>query len=643
MKKSKLSISLVASFVAALGMSSCSSVKSSDTSILSFKGYDGATYDIVTDDMYAEYQTTDNITKFYDQILEVMIRNEFSKDDSDLAKKKSYATIKQEAEDRVSDEKQKAEDSSESYKTAWNNILESYGVESEKELLEHFIYEGEKEAAEDWYYEANKDNLTKEYIGVTDEGKAYEVSEDDYIGGKINSKMPYHIRHILVNTSGSGSEYSVDTISEDNAKKLSRVAIRLAGGKETFGDVAKAESDDGSASKFGDVGIMTNSVSDDGKLQMVNEFQLGIYAFDTMFGANKDVKTKDSKGNDVVRDSLGISTVVSTFVQSSAFAPKDDKSGTSIAGLTRVPYSVFEDLADYAETEEDEAGYDVSDGKEQIFPRNILWNKYLNRHNPFIITDNKRVSETTIVKNQTSADYEGYIASGSLTVGPRFVSAKELGIIGSSATDFKVLCDENKNPIIGVRSTYGIHLMIIQKSVLDFNKGEGDDVSLEEYYTTYVPSDSDFPKYDKSSSKAGQNKATYVNYMNTSTSDYRSRSDELKDAIKSYDSTYEYRLYEVLYKMNKNSFDLTDAGKELIDNIDNYIEVQRTDKLYKQASGMERVWDTFLELIEAQNTTRQNAKRRIPEGCIVGFKDSDFLKDNEEEYKEGGTCYYGKK
>ena len=75
MKKSKLPLSLVATFVAAMGMSSCSSVSSSKKDILSFKGYDGVTYSIVTDDMYAEYQTTDNITKFYNTILEVMVRN----------------------------------------------------------------------------------------------------------------------------------------------------------------------------------------------------------------------------------------------------------------------------------------------------------------------------------------------------------------------------------------------------------------------------------------------------------------------------------------------------------------------------------------------------------------------------------------
>ena len=638
MKKSKLSISLVASFVAALGMSSCSSVKSSKTSILSFKGYDGATYDIVTDDMYAEYQTTENITKFYNQILEVMIRNEFAKKDSDVAKKKSYATIEQEAKDKVKDEKQKAEDSTESYKDAWNKILESYGVESEKELLQHFIYEGEKAAAEDWYYEANKENLTKEYIGVTDEGKAYEVSSEDYIGGKLNSKMPYHIRHILVNTSGSGTEYGVDTISEDNANKLSRVAERLALGKETFGQVAKAESDDGSASKYGDVGIMTNAVSDDGKLKMVNEFQLGIYAFDTMFGSNRNVKTEDSKGNDVVRDSLGISRVASTLA-STEFAPMDADSG-SIAGLTRVPYSVFQDLKTYADKETNEEGYNVSDGKEQIFPRNILWNRYLNRHNPFVITDNVRADSSTI----TRADYEEYIASGFMGgLSSRFVSAKTLGLVDEGGLDFKVLCDENNNPIIGVRSTYGIHLMIIQKSVLDFNKGEGNDVSLEEYYTTLVPSDSDFPKYGEGSSKKGQNKATYVNYMNTTSSDYKSRSDELKEAIKSYDSTYEYRLYESLYKMNKSSFDLSDSGKALIANIDNYIAVQREDKLFKQEVGMERVWDTYLEMIKLQNETRDNELRRVPEGCIIGFSKSISELKEDPDFNEGGICYYGKK
>ena len=55
-------------------------------------------------------------------------------------------------------------------------------------------------------------------------------------------------------------------------------------------------------------------------------------------------------------------------------------------------------------------------------------------------------------------------------------------------------------------------------------------------------------------------------------------------------------------------------------------------------------WDKYFEMIELQNETRENNKRVIPEGCIVGFnKQLSALSDAEKaQYEEGGACYYGK-
>ena len=650
MKKSKLSISLVATFVAALGMSSCSDVSSDKQSILDFKGYDGISYKILTDEMYADYQTTENITKFYNPILEVMIRNEFAKEDSPLAKKKSYATIKQEAERDVKDQKDKAEDSDESYNTAWENILDSYGVEDEDELLEHFIYEREKEAAEDWYYETYKEYLTKEWLGVTADGSAYQINESTpypYVGGVLQSKFPYHIRHILVKTDGSGSEYGVDKISSDNAYKLANIVDELLDGNKTFGQIAFSRSDDGSASSYGEVDIMDNSYKSDegGALTMVNEFQLGLYAYDVLLGSNRTKNTAATKAG------LGISEGVESKITAAAdnkFALKDNTGTDGINGLTRVPASVFARLAQYAEKTTSSDGYNLANGKEEIYPRNILWNKYLNHHNPFIITNNESedCSASVAADGKSYAEnYNANINTGAVAVAGvtgkcGYRSAKALGLIGEAANDFGVLCDENNNVIIGVRSQFGIHFMVIQKSILDFTNGEGNNVSLEQYYTTLVPSDSDFPK-----DSAGNNKSTYVTYINsTNPSDYTTRAEKIKSAIKSYDSTYEYRLFEELYEMNKSSFNLSESGKKLIENIQNYIQIQRESKIYTQTEGIAKVWDKYFEKLEQQNTVRTQSKRVIPEGCIVGFNTAfnDDSEINHDAYKEGGVCYYGK-
>ena len=79
MKKSKLSICLVSSFMAAMTLAGCSDVKAKDNALVTFKPYgSGEEVTIVTDDMYNEFRdTTTGITKYYEQILEVLIRYNF--------------------------------------------------------------------------------------------------------------------------------------------------------------------------------------------------------------------------------------------------------------------------------------------------------------------------------------------------------------------------------------------------------------------------------------------------------------------------------------------------------------------------------------------------------------------------------------
>ena len=101
MKKSKLSFGLVTSFIAAMSLSACgSNVTSKKDALVTFKPYgEGETIDIVTDEMYQKYhKTTDGISKFYSQILEVLIRYEFEKNDGQNGML-TLAEIKQKAED----------------------------------------------------------------------------------------------------------------------------------------------------------------------------------------------------------------------------------------------------------------------------------------------------------------------------------------------------------------------------------------------------------------------------------------------------------------------------------------------------------------------------------------------------------------
>ena len=263
MKKSKLSITLVTSFIAAMAMTGCgSSVKSSKDAIVTFTPY-GSSEEItlITDNMYSKYRGTSNgISKFYDKILEVLIRYQFK--EKNFEGEMGYSEIDNWANNQVQEQKDKAKDNAKSNKTSyddeWDAILEAQGVEDEDELKEKFIYQKEKEVMTNWYA-GDKDKaeeLKAEFIGIDKDGKQ--------VASKVAAAMPYHVRHILVKVdeaSDSNAKFYKGTISESQAKLLANTVNALASGQYTFSQVASMFSEDSSASNGGDVGIMTNAAT----------------------------------------------------------------------------------------------------------------------------------------------------------------------------------------------------------------------------------------------------------------------------------------------------------------------------------------------------------------------------------------------
>ena len=614
MKKKKLSAGLVSSFIAALALTACSDVTTNDKAIVSFKGYDGEQVKVLTNTVYNKYrESSDGISKFYSAILESIIRYEFdSIGESGTVYKKSNAQIKTEAENNVTGAKQKAEENAKtnntSYSTEWDSILDSYGVEDEDELLEHFIYDIEKSEIQDKYFADNKEALTKEYLGVSDTGE--EVKSN------VKSSFPYHIRHVLVSISEGDSEFYHGTISQDQAKKLGTVIDYLTDDAYTFAQVAeKLSGDSGSAAKGGDVGIMTLTTS------FVNEFKLGIYAYDAVFGGRAE--------NAAIEEGLGLNAKIKL---GNSDEEKTIRQSIEEVGLKEVPYDAFVKIGANSEAELDFSGKKVNDGNANYYPRNIYWNNYLNLHNPFVIT-NQLIN-----------------ADGSFTVDPALVDG---GLRWSNKVrddGTRYLTDEAGRVIIGVRSTHGIHLMIMQQSIYDFNEGgvESAIPSLEEYYTTYVPTDASFPYYNVGTEKV--QKSTYVNYIKTSdASQYNTRATEIKDAIKSFDSTYDYRLYELYANSGKITFNDTD-GLNLGEEIKNYIAASRNSSVFKANDDLTKAWKDYLELIQVQNqernyvtgTTRddEDIKRVVNVRCAIGFNthsSADWTKDPDGKV---GMCYY---
>ena len=622
MKKSKLSIGLVTSFIAAMALTGCNEVTAKDKALVTFTPYgSGETVEIVSDEMYNKYMnTTDGISKFYSQILEVLIRYDFKKNGNGENGMLTLSEIEEKAANNVKEEKKKARDAGD-YDTEWKNILDSYSVENEKELKEQFIYKLEKDEISKYFLNNNIEQLRKEFIGVDKDGN--DTSD------KVDSVLPYHIRHILVKTEAAASDFTRSTISSTEANKLYNVISKLKDGKLSFAQVAYDESDDNSGKdSYGDVGIVTNQIQSSGKLTMVNEFQLGIYAYDAILSG---------KSNETIAKGLG--------VKGTKYKTTSDDIATayqSITGLVKVPYDAVLKLNEYKDLEKDEYGNELSDGNPIVYPRNIIWNKYFNNHQVFVITNAKRNEGTNGNNGNESAVQaaaQQFMNVASTTefedLGARFVNVPEI----CANSNEKVLTDGNGNVILGVRSEFGIHLIVIQKSIYDFDNA---DVSLEEYYTTEVPSSSKYPKTTE-----GVAKNTYVNFINTTSStDYNKRANDVKDKIKAFDSTYDYRLYEKLMKDYEGQIKFSgEEGKELDKAIARYLDVTRNAKAHTQETKLNAVWEEYLEMLTLQQQKREtyyatsateNKTLMVPEGCAVNFKTGG------EDYKEGGKCYYAK-
>ena len=612
MKKSKLSITLVTSFIAAMAMSACSSVSSNKKAVVSFTPYGSKeSIALLTDDVYNQYKNTNaGVSKFYDKILEVLIRYEFKDKGFDKGEQK-YDEIEKWAENQVKNQKDVAKTNAKSngtsYDDEWKKILENNSVENAKELKEKFIYEKEKEVIKDWYADNIDTKLRDEFLGVDEDGHA--VQSD------VKAAMPYHIRHFLVKVDEAGNaqeKFYKGTISESQAKKLNDVVTTLAEGKYTFSEVVmNCESEDGSKDNGGDVGIMTNAASS-GSLGMVNEFQLGLYAFDNIY----DATNAADPAAGIIKAGLGIT---------------DEVVNDLPADVAVVPYEAFVKLGDYAKVTADKYGNQLANGSATLYPRNILWNKYLNLHNVFLIKNAKCGEQ----KFGTAAANTEFTNLASNTV-------YDANLQGFNADGY--LTDTRGNLIIGVRSEYGVHFMVIEKSMYDY-------ADLATYYDTKVPGQDG---YDP-------NADSYVNYIvSKSTEDYKKRADDVKSKITSFDSTYDYRLYKwfTSEEKYKNNISFEGAAEGLDKSIENYISFLQATNATKQEEGLEKVWRTYNRVLDVQEYNRnamfnirdslghqqQNLTRLVSEKAAAEFfalyDDPDTYAAYYDDFAEGGIFYY---
>lgn len=561
---------------------------------------------VKADDVFNKYlNSKDGVEAAYEEINNAVARYTIYNSNYDAKRSELIAEAKADVDDVKADAESKADTNKTSYEDELKTLLKSHGAEDLKEL--QIIFENQKFRSylQEDFYDKFIDQLK---IGgnITD-----NIQVDSY----INDILPYHVKHILVKVSASSSNYTTSTITESEATKLVNVINTLGTNTVTnFGVKAKNLSDDtASANDYGDLGLMSINTS------YVNEFKLGIYTYDTLF--NSEINLSDGD----------VENKVNNFLLNDDEDTAEYKEYLEEHGLNFIPSGITGQLDAVKDVTLDDNNEKVNDGKDQYYPRNVLWNKFLNKHEVSfieyadVVIENDEYVAKPINVTDADLDAHGFVA-GTNYAKVDFKNPDNPSVVESHY----VLTDgnrENPKPILVTRagtgdgeSGYqGIHFIVVERNAL---KNTENGVTLDQYYTTKLPGVNG--QYDDEELKG---KRVYVNAFDDTQKAYQSRVDSLIQEIKEADNSIEK-------KINQYYFELSGAtikDQTLKNKLDIYYDADLVSEDENSHSELVSKWQEYVRVLQRQN--EETASKLIPSVCAINFTKAS----SDEEYKDGQT------
>lgn len=669
MKKAKLTLALVAGLVGTIGLSSCNEVTYNEGVVLTYVDASGNRQNYTAKELLGEYEKGSGAASTsFDKVYELLVRNYYNG-----TKKDELDSINKEANNQVNGLKNQADENANSngttYQEEFEKILSSNGVDTESELFSLKQYEIEKERFEaDFYYnnlETMRNNSVLETATAADEATWGKNDE-----GYLLTKMPYHVRHILVKVSASNGALTQAKITESEAKNLATVIKLLAGDgvtetnpRQTFGAIAATYSEDGSNKIYGDLKIMDKDTS------FVNEFKLGVFAYDALYNkttteyrtANKDRLLPTDDTNTVLVN--GVETPVKTVFENGE--TDDDGHNT---GIGQIPYGAAIALLAAAEETGSKLAYKVNDGNEVFYPRNVLFNKYFNKHNVCVITprdvDYNLQDGSSGTVNGSYVENEKYngVPSADYAALPGF-SRDTTGIVELHSGE-NVLTNSEGQIVLAVRagsagSYEGVHFIVVDRSALDqygsvLEEGKAlaeattsakvdgayteNRADLEDYYNTYDPSNAKYPTY-----ASGEKLTTFVNRWKQQSTEWKGRANEVVSAIKGYNPNMSTYIFEKLVLGEyDNGSKITFNDEKVQGLVESYVREKRIKSANDSEVSWEETWKGYAEYLIHQNEIRKgNGKgtgELISETCAIGYLTAD-AQNEAGVWAKGGACY----